>query len=107
MTHTERLLRSLGTIGRKRHALKAQEGRLDAEERKVMEAVSKMLAGVGYRIVAASARDTARGRPRVRRARKDLRCAKCDRRFGFEMHLARHMSAVHGAGRRAAKKKAG
>jgi uncharacterized C2H2 Zn-finger protein len=106
MPGTQRLLRSLRTLAKKRRALKAVERRLDAEERQVMATISQMLAGVGYRIVA---RDGVAGIPAragFRRARKDLKCPRCDRRFAFEMHLARHVNAVHGAKKRATGKRA-
>jgi hypothetical protein len=44
-------------------------------------------------------------RMRRRRAREDLKCPKCHRRFSLDMHLARHMGAVHGQRKREGKKK--
>lgn len=35
------------------------------------------------------------------------KCPKCDRTFSLPMHLARHMSAMHGAGPRKKAKKTG
>ena len=108
MARTQSLLRSFRTLRKKRLALKAMGRRVDAEERRVMEVMSRMLAGSGYRVVPVDGfkvESEHRPRRRQRRARKDLTCPKCGRRFFFEMHLARHTNAVHGAKKRAGKKK--
>src|SRR5262245_60973337 len=100
------LLRSLRTLATRRRSLKVMEGRLNREERQVMGAVSRSLSRWGYRVVAVSERDEPRSarprRPRRRLERKNLKCPKCGRRFGFAMHLARHVRAVHGTKKRAA-----
>ncbi len=109
MPRTQALLRSLHALTKKRLLLKAMERRLDAEERKVMESMSRMLAGSGYRVVPIDGIKVKPARPRrqrQRRARKDLKCPKCGRRFFFEMHVARHMNAVHGRRKKRASKKA-
>jgi hypothetical protein len=39
-------------------------------------------------------------------ARKTLKCPKCERKFALALHLARHVSAIHGKkGRKVAKKR--
>jgi uncharacterized C2H2 Zn-finger protein len=67
--------------------------------------MSRVLERAGYRVVAAG---DGKRRSTRRRARKDLKCPKCGRRFAFEMHVARHMNAAHSGNKRAktAKKKA-
>ena len=98
---TEALLRSIRTITQKRRALHVMGRRLDAEQRQLMGAMSRVLKRSGYRVVAADEVKTAS----TRRVRKDLKCPKCARRFAFEMHVARHMNAAHPAKKRVAKRK--
>ena len=103
------LLRSLRTLTKRRLALKAMESRLDADERKVMEAMSRVLEGSGYRVVPVKGNEPDSERPRRSRrrlARQDLKCPKCDRRFAFVMHVARHMNAMHPTRKGRAKKAA-
>ena len=57
MPQTRALLRSFRTLAKRRLALKATERQLDAEERRVMEAMSRMLAGSGYRVVAVDGKE--------------------------------------------------
>ena len=108
MRQTQTLLPSLRTLAKKRLALNAMERRLDAEERKVMEAMSRKLSRWGYRIVTTSERvpKATAIRRRRRLARQNLKCPKCGRRFSFTMHLARHMNAMHPTRKGRAKKAA-
>ena len=108
MGQTQALLRSLRTLAKKRLSLKAMERRLDGEERQLMGAMGRMLSGLGYRVVPANGH-VAKARQvstRRRLAPKNLNCPKCNRRFSFEMHVARHMSAMHTAKRRRGRKAA-
>jgi uncharacterized C2H2 Zn-finger protein len=107
MVQTQALLRSLRTLAKKRLSLKAMERRLDGDERQLMGAIGRMLSGLGYRVVAVNGHDakTSRSaRPRRRLTPTNLKCPKCDRRFSFVMHMARHMSAMHGTKKRGGKK---
>ena len=99
--------RSFGTLAKKQRALQAIARRLGAQERKLMARISRVLEIVGYRVVAAGARRSADPtRARRPRARKDLKCPKCDRRFAFEMHRARHVNATHGSAASGTRKRA-
>jgi uncharacterized C2H2 Zn-finger protein len=110
MKEAQVLLRSLRTLTSKRRSLKTMEHRLDAEERKLMGQIGRRLLRSGYQLVPATGKGGAGSarRPRRRLARQNLKCPKCDRRFSFEMHLARHVNAMHstGAARRDARKTA-
>jgi uncharacterized C2H2 Zn-finger protein len=107
MAQAHDVMRSFGMLTKKRLTLKAMERRLAGEERQIIESVGRMLSPLGYRVVAANGqrapgtvtRPTA-SRTRRRLARQNLKCPKCDRRFSFDMHLARHVNAVHGAKKR-------
>ena len=110
MAQTQALLKALGTLSQNRRSLERMTRRVADEERQVMASIERMLSGLGYRVVALNGgpSKTAVGKASpVRRrhlARQNLRCPKCDRRFGFLMHLARHTNTVHGTKKRAAKK---
>src|SRR5262245_16008118 len=106
---TEILISSLKKLARDKHALEERARQVAAVERRLITNWSLVLARVGYRLLPvggdrlqASGRKTRQGRARVRR----LRCPKCDRRFAYALHMARHMSATHGLkGHRSAKRK--
>ena len=100
------LLRSLRALTSKRRSLKTMESRLDAEERKLMGLIGRRLLRSGYQIVPTSGKGDggSAGGPRRRLAQQNLKCPKCDRKFSFEMHLARHMNAMHSTGKGARKK---
>jgi uncharacterized C2H2 Zn-finger protein len=107
MKRRRREPRSFGTLAKKQRALQAIARRLGAQERKLMARISRVLEMVGYRVVAAGGRRGAGpAPPRRPRARKDLKCPKCDRRFAFEMHRARHVNATHGSPARGTRKTA-
>ena len=113
MAQARDVMRSFGKLTKNRLTLKAMERRLAGEERRLMESVGRMLSRLGYRVVAANSQRTpgtvtkpTASRPRRRLARQNLKCPKCDRRFAFEMHLARHTNTVHGAKKRTRKKAA-
>lgn len=106
MTQVNALLSALGSMTKQRETLKAREHAVANRERKLADDIGRALSGVGYRLVRLDERpatSATRG-TRRRRKRQDLKCPKCDRRFFFQMHLARHVSAMHV--RRTAKKTA-
>ena len=112
MAQTQTLLKALGTLSEKRRSLEQMTRRIADQERQVMASLEGMLSGLGYRVVAVDGKAdkvvTRTGSPAKRRhlARQNLKCPKCNRRFGFLMHLARHTNTVHGAKKRASKKAA-
>jgi hypothetical protein len=82
---------------KEREALKAKVNHLADRERTLVDDIGRALSDAGYRLErvdeiqpAALTRRTGR-----RRKRQDLKCPKCERRFFFEMHVARHMNAMH------------
>jgi hypothetical protein len=97
MARVNVLLAAFHGITRQREALKSLERRLADRERTLVADIGRALAGVGYRLTRLDgARVTAPGRGnRKPRARQDLKCPKCERRFFFQMHVARHMNAMH------------
>ena len=108
MTQVEALLSALGRITKRRQALKAREHGLVGRERKLVDAIGRALSDLGYRFVPldegkATSRARVTGKPRVR---QDLKCPKCERRFSFVMHVARHMSAMHATKNRGVKRAA-
>ena len=105
----EILISSLKKLVRDKHALEERARQAAAVERRLITHWSQVLARTGYRLLPvggdhlqAAGRKTRQGRARVKR----LRCPKCDRRFAYALHMARHMSATHGPKRhRSAKRK--
>ena len=69
MARTNAIIRSFHMLTKKRLTLQAMQRRLDAEERKVMEAMSRMLAASGYRVVALDGNTAESGRTRRPRRR--------------------------------------
>ena len=97
MPQVRALLSALGSIAKEREALKAREGHLAARERKLVGNIGRALSDAGYRLERVDeiqATSPARGTGR-RRKRQDLKCPKCDRRFFFAMHVARHLNTIH------------
>jgi uncharacterized C2H2 Zn-finger protein len=94
-----RLLASLTKLALERQGLKEEEEKIAGTERGLIMHLGQELSTFGYRLVAADGRDarTRAARPRRRAPRNTLRCPKCDRRFSYPMHVARHLSAMHGA----------
>lgn len=98
MTQVRALLSALGSMTKKREALKAREDHLADRERTLVDDIGRALSDTGYRLervdeIQATAL-TPRG-TRRRRMRQNLKCPKCERRFFFQMHVARHMNAIH------------
>jgi uncharacterized C2H2 Zn-finger protein len=88
---------SLTRLARQRQRLHVKERELLAAERRVLRQVDRLLAQLGYRLIAGNG-PTSKARAvgeRKQELPKTLRCPKCDRRFSRQMHVARHMSAMH------------
>lgn len=104
MARVNIVLATFKSIAEKRDAIKSLERRLADRERTLVAEIGRALSDFGYRlarldaaIVTAPAR-----RNRTLRVRQDLKCPRCERRFFFPMHVARHMNTVH---RRKAKRR--
>jgi hypothetical protein len=97
MARVNVLLAAFQSITKQREALKSIERRLADRERTLVAAIGRALSGFGYRFTRLDeARDTAPGRGnRKPRARQNLKCPKCERRFFFQMHVARHLNSIH------------
>jgi uncharacterized C2H2 Zn-finger protein len=98
MTQVKTLFSALGRMTKQRQALKAREGSLADRERKLFADIGRALSDRGYRLerVGEIQATSPTRRTRSRRKRQDLKCPKCDRRFFFAMHVARHLNAMHG-----------
>jgi hypothetical protein len=97
MARVKVLLASFHRITKQRESLKSLELRLADRERKLVADIGRALSDVGYRLMPldeGKANSRARGTRRLR-LRQDLKCPKCERRFFFQMHVARHMNAMH------------
>jgi hypothetical protein len=97
MTQVKTLLSALGRMTKLRQALNARAHALANQERELVGDIERALSDVGYRLVRLDeiqATSPARG-IRRRRMRQDLKCPKCERRFFFQMHVARHINAMH------------
>jgi hypothetical protein len=95
-------------ITKQQEAIKSLERRLADRERKLVGDIGRALSGFGYRLARldeATVTAPALG-SRKPRARQDLKCPKCERRFFFQMHVARHMSAMHATKNRGVKRAA-
>jgi uncharacterized C2H2 Zn-finger protein len=82
------------------------------KERELISNLNRVLPDIGYRVVPIAGQ-VQKNHRRPRRTRlmppagKPLSCPQCSRTFAHPLHLGRHMSATHGAGKgRAAKAKA-
>jgi hypothetical protein len=97
MARVNVLLATFHGITKQREALKSLERRLADRERTLVADIGRALAGVGYRLTRLDgATTTVSGRGnRKRRARQNLKCPKCQRRFFFQMHVARHLNTIH------------
>jgi hypothetical protein len=95
---TDRLLGALTTLARQRRELQRKEQQIQVAERRVMAKLGGLLAEFGYHLVSADGPAPKRrdGAMRRRALPKTLACPKCDRRFSHQMHVARHLNAMHG-----------
>jgi len=100
------LFSSLDQFLKHRLTLTAKQRELAAQERRIMDDMGRMLSGLGYRLVSTNGQQNGAERPRGRSRAlpKKLQCPRCDRRFSLEMHVARHLSAMHSRRPRARRK---
>ena len=90
------LFKSFDGLLREKHSLTAKAHQLARTERRLVEKLSRALAGAGYRVVPVSGAvgggsSMAKGRGRVKR----LQCPKCERTFAHPLPMARHLKATH------------
>jgi uncharacterized C2H2 Zn-finger protein len=103
----DRPFASLTHLAGQRQRLQLKERELLAAERWVLGRVDRLLAQLGYRLIAGNG-PTSKARAGGARKRglpKTLPCPKCDRRFSRQMHVARHMSAMHGGQKKAKRRR--
>jgi uncharacterized C2H2 Zn-finger protein len=103
----DRPFASLTQLAGQRQRLQLKERELLVAERQVLRRVDRLLAQLGYRLIAGN-RPTPRARAVSRPKQelpKTLPCPKCDRRFSRQMHVARHMSAMHGGQEKAKRRR--
>ena len=97
MARVNMALTTFQGIAKQREDIKSLERGLADRERKLLADIGRHLSGFGYRLAKldeATVTAPARGK-RKPRVRQDLKCPKCERRFFFPMHVARHMNTVH------------
>jgi uncharacterized C2H2 Zn-finger protein len=106
MTNTT-LFSSLERFLKQRRTLDTQIQRLAHQERQMIEKAGGVLPALGYRLVSANGQSdkSERSQTRTRALPKTLKCPRCDRRFSLRMHVARHLSAMHGRGTRGRRKR--
>jgi uncharacterized C2H2 Zn-finger protein len=103
----DRPFASLTQLAGQRQRLQLKDRELLVAERRVLGRVDRLLAQLGYRLIAGNgptSRPGAVGR-RKQELPKTLRCPTCDRRFSRQMHVARHMSAMHGGQKKAKRRR--
>jgi uncharacterized C2H2 Zn-finger protein len=103
------LFDSLKQITSAKLSLKDKTKHLAEAERRVVDEVRRLLSSIGYTLAATDGQGTTatRSSPRRRTRKtlpKTLKCPKCDRRFSLQMHVARHLNAMHRATIRTAKR---
>ena len=97
MARVNVLLAAFHRITKQQEAIKSLERRLADRERTLVAGIGRALSDAGYRLERVDEIQTTSStlRTRRRRKRQDLKCPKCERRFFFQMHVARHMNAMH------------
>src|SRR5262245_23435587 len=80
----------------------AEKTAVATKERELVSNLNRVLPGIGYRVVAITAKvqhAKAPGRAgrQMRPEAKPLSCPQCSRTFAHPLHLGRHLSATHGA----------
>jgi len=92
---------SLEQVFKERLDLTHREKKLADLERRIIQEMGRVLPSLGYRIVSANGRASKRPSLLIRKRSldkdKSLKCPRCDRHFSLKMHVARHLSAIHGA----------
>ena len=99
MANTATLFASLGRLIKQRLTLTAKEQKLAEQERRIVQEMGRVLPKIGYLLVSVDGRANKREGVRRKRASlpRTLKCPRCDRRFSLQAHVARHLSAMHGA----------
>jgi len=98
MATTQTLLASLQKLVTDKVGLRNTERKLRQTEQRLMQQMERALQGFGYKLASLNGREARPGRGVLTRRRallKKLKCPKCDRRFSMQMHVARHLSAMH------------
>lgn len=91
------------SLTRSIQSLVAQKRALTAREKQLIERLNRVLPSIGYRVVPLP--DGGQRSPEQRqRSGQVYPCPHCSRRFSLQMHLGRHVSAVHGAKKPTAKR---
>jgi uncharacterized C2H2 Zn-finger protein len=108
------LLRTLGMLVEEKRRLVGKEKQLAKAEQRVIAGLTRSLSGLGYRVLPVTGQERQPGAAQAPRAHardahrralpKTLQCPKCDRRFSYQMHVARHMNAMHRATKSAVKR---
>jgi uncharacterized C2H2 Zn-finger protein len=99
MANTTTLFASLGRLIKQRLTLTAKEQKLAEQERRIVQEMGRVRPQNGYLLVSVDGRANKREGVRRKRASlpRTLKCPRCDRRFSRLAHVARHLSAMHGA----------
>jgi uncharacterized C2H2 Zn-finger protein len=99
MANTTTLFASLGRLIKVRLTHTAKEQKLAKQERRIIQEMGRVLPRIGYRLESVDGRANKREGVRRKRASlpRTLKCPRCDRRFSLQAHVARHLSAMHGA----------
>jgi uncharacterized C2H2 Zn-finger protein len=108
MARVNVLLEAFHRITKRRQALESIKHRLADRERQLVGDIGRALSDLGYRLERIDEIQAAlpARRTRWRRTRQDLKCPKCERRFFLQMHVARHLNAMHTTKNRAVKRAA-
>lgn len=89
---------SIQQLIKQRLTLTAREQKLAKQERRIIREMGRVLPRIGYRLESVNGQPNKREGVRRKRALpKNLKCPRCDRRFSLRAHVARHLSAMHGA----------
>jgi uncharacterized C2H2 Zn-finger protein len=99
MANTKTLFASLGQLIKARLTLTAKEQKLAQRERRIIQKMGRVLPRIGYRLESVNGQPNKREVVRRKRALlpRTRKCPRCDRRFSLQAHVARHLSAIHGA----------
>jgi hypothetical protein len=81
-------------LARSIQSLIAQKRVVTEREKQLVENLNRVLPSIGYRVVPLE--DGLRRSQPKPRSTKEYECPHCARRFTLQMHLGRHLAAVHG-----------